>query len=581
MSKRGASQGFGLLAGTALTCSASCHQHSDSIGAGIADVGAAEGCIGTPVVVPKRIVRLTVKQLFNSYVSLFGTEVAAEITRNEGASASADREFPPISGDIGVSEALLGQYDRLAQAAMAYVLAHAGTLSGCGAVIADKRCAQQYLLSFAQEAFRHPLSVAEQEAITGQFWTEMMSAGATLPDALGFGIYGILSSPSFIYRTELGSSMAPDGPLELYELASAISFFLTDFPPDRELLVAADSGALSNPREVRTQAARLLATPQARRNLENALITYFSLANARTAILNPDVTWGLAVTGGLQSAIYHEGELFLQNTLWKGALNDLLTSRETWTNADVAVGIYRATAPSDLDAEGFGVVQLSIDRAGLLTLPAFLLAGARPTGGSPVARGLAVNRSIVCEVNPPFPTTLNSQSGALEPDPFVTTIINSLASLSEREQAEYRANASDCAGCHQQFDAYGMVLESYDAVGRLRTTDLEGRPIDEQWTAVRLPESVGGALVTSAAQAAAELAGSGAFERCMAMNFINYALAEVSRGGAHNPDSSKGPQTQSCAVQAVIKQFADTERSFSSLLIEIAASETLSVRGGG
>src|SRR6185436_19485635 len=111
---------------------------------------------------------------------------------------------------------------------------NAGALTPCGAMPSDKACVQEFLLSFAERAFRHPLTGAEQTAIAGQLWTEMCAAGATLAEALGYGVYGVLSSPSFLYRTELGADVAADGPLTPHELASAISFFLTDGPPDAE-----------------------------------------------------------------------------------------------------------------------------------------------------------------------------------------------------------------------------------------------------------------------------------------------------------------------------------------------------------
>ena len=126
-----------------------------------------------------------------------------------------------------------------------------------------------------------------------------------------------------------------------------------------------------------------------------------------------------------------------------------------------------------------------------------------------------------------------------------------------------------------------MVLEPYDAVGRFRTVDLDGRPIDASWTTTVLPQSVGGATVTSAAETARALATNGALDRCMAMNFINYALTEVSRGGANNTDLGRAPQTGSCAVQGVIDNFAATDRSFASLMREIAASTTLAIRSKG
>jgi hypothetical protein len=67
----------------------------------------------------------------------------------------------------------------------------------------------------------------------------------------------------------------------------------------------------------------------------------------------------------------------------------------------------------------------------------------------------------------------------------------------------------------------------------------------------------------------------------MAMNFINYALTEVSKGGANNTDLGRAPQTGSCAVKSVVDEFLSTDRSFTSLMREIAVSETLAFRTGG
>jgi hypothetical protein len=87
--------------------------------------------------------------------------------------------------------------------------------------------------------------------------------------------------------------------------------------------------------------------------------------------------------------------------------------------------------------------------------------------------------------------------------------------------------------------------------------------------------------VTSAVETARALIDSGALDRCLAMNFLNYALTEVSRGGANNTDLDRAPPTGSCAVQRVLDAFAGTDRSFAALMREIAASDTLALRSGG
>lgn len=591
----GGSSGMPATGGSTMTGGTGGAMATGGVGGSVMPTGGVGGsagsgvatCVGTQVVTSKRVIRLTEYQLFNAYTSLFGAQAAATITMNESKPDILEREFPPISGELSVSEGMFALYDRMAQAAMNYVVANAGTLTTCGPTPTDMACVQQYVLSLAEKAFRHPLTPEEAAAITGQFWTEMQAAGTapattTVPQLLGYGVYGVLSSPSFIYRTEFGADVAVDSELTPFEKANTLAMFLTDAPPDAELLAAAAANALGE-QQLRDQATRLLATPAARANLEIALMRYFQLTNTPNVILNANVTPGLTVTGGLLASIYHEGELFMRNVLWGGPLNNLLLSRQTWTSEVVATQVYGVAGPASADADGFGLVELPASRSGLLTLSTFLTSGTRSSGPSPVTRGLAVNGSIVCEVNPPFPEVSDGMGGVM-PDPDVEAAIEALAGASELERTEYRLNDVKCAGCHAAFDTFGMVLTPFDAIGRAVTMDLEGRPIDATWTTMMLPESVNGGVpttVTNAVEVAQALVNSGAMDRCITMNFINFALTEVSKGGANNTNLALGSQTQTCAVQGVIDRFATTDKSFTSLMREIAASTTLSYRSKG
>jgi hypothetical protein len=70
--------------------------------------------------------------------------------------------------------------------------------------------------------------------------------------------------------------------------------------------------------------------------------------------------------------------------------------------------------------------------------------------------------------------------------------------------------------------------------------------------------------------------GSNALTRCMALNFLNYALVDESQGSAR---AVGGKPTDSCAVRAVTNSFSSvSEKTFTSLLAEIAASDTLAHR---
>jgi hypothetical protein len=433
------------------------------------------------------------------------------------------------------------------------------------------------LYSFAEKAFRRPLGDVERDAITTELLNEMTAPtpgnGGALAEAIQYGVYGILTSPGFLYRTEFGDDPTAMGSLGQYEIASVLSYFITDGPPDQDLLDAAAANQLGDRDVVRAQVERLLGTPQARANLEAAMVAYFQLTLVPTVVVDPATVPGIELTAGIQAQMFHEGELFMKNTLWNGPLTALLTSPNTWVTPTVAQQIYGLPAPTQVDADDFGMITLGADRAGLLTLSPFLLAKTRPDAPSVVGRGLAINAALLCQDNPVFPDPV---------PPDVEAGIAASAGMSQKEAADYRAERGTCAGCHAQFDGFGLVLEPFDSIGRFRTMDLQGRPIDVATTTTTLPDSVGGVTVTSAVEMAQAVIASGALDKCMAMNLMNFALSDVSQGGAGAPYPE--PPPSSCAVQDVYGRFSDptrSDKSFSALIREIAASDTLVLRTGG
>lgn len=533
--------------------------------AGAPVVVPVDQCAGEKVTTPKRVVRLSEQQIASTYRALFGDTATATMLQNEDLKPITDRPFPPLEGAV-VNSALVSLADRMAKAAGTYVAANLMTATTCGAMpTAD--CGQMFLQSFAAKAFRRPLQPEETQSITG-LWGEVIANGGSVNDAIQYGVNGILTAPGFIYRTEFGTDPLVDGPLNSHEMASAVSYFLTDGPPDADLLTAAAANQLATAEQVKAHADRLLATPKARTNFEAALLSYFAIQKVLVAQLDENAVPGFPVTDGVKNSLYREAELFMQNTLWAGPLGNLFTSRRTWVNNQIAP-VYGLPAPSQ-DPQVFMPVDLPADRSGLLTLAPFLTTSSRPdTGSSPVIRGLAINMALVCQVNPPFP----------EDDPVVVNAIAATHDLSQKEQYEFRKGVASCAGCHSAFDAFGMVLEPYDAIGRYRTMDLQGRPIDASWTVTTMPERFGGAPVNNVRELTQALLDSGALNSCMAMNLMNFALGDVSQGGA-NLANSLTPSA-SCAVKEVVDRFKATDQSFTSLIREIAASETLTLRTKG
>jgi hypothetical protein len=263
----------------------------------------------------------------------------------------------------------------------------------------------------------------------------------------------------------------------------------------------------------------------------------------------------------VRESAYRELELFLENTLWNQPLTALLTSKTSYINSTLAplYGISASEVASG-DESQFSAVELPGDRAGILTQVGFLASNSRPDVPSVVARGLVVNKALLCQTNPPFPESAELVG-------LIEEAEHQLSSASERERAEYRTTTSPCLGCHIVFDAYGLALDAYDIIGRYRTTDPEGRPIDPS---VTLPPLFNNDTARNAVEMQAKIANNPGFDACFTRNMLNWALAE---GSQLTPTS--------CATESIVDGYSTTDKTLSSLLREVAMSRSFTHRNAG
>ncbi|MES1187227.1 MAG: DUF1592 domain-containing protein [Myxococcales bacterium] len=523
-------------------------------------------CEGSTVSEAKRIVRLSFNQISNTMHSLLGDAFGSKLDADFeiGVDAQTGRTFPPLASprEGGVISATIWPLnDQMASAAGTYVLGNLDAVTACGAAPTDA-CAQTYIKTLAEKAYRRPLTDAETTSVN-QVYTEVKTIYGTVPEAIQHSVYAIAQAPQLLYRTEFGTNQAEAGVLTPYELASELSYFLTDGPPDQPLLDAAKANKLATKDDISPQVARLLATPAAKKNLEGAMFSYFKLDNLATVkIDDPAFTNGTMAKPytGIRESAYHEAELFFTNTLWGGPLTGLLTAKKSSINSTLAA-FYGITLPSPpADETSFVQVDLPANRAGLMTQAGFLASNSRPDVPSVVARGLVINAALLCATNPPFPTDAATLAG-------VADAKAKLATETSRKQSEFRTTTAPCLGCHLNFDAYGLALDTYDAIGRYRTMDPQGRPIDPS---VTLPSTAGGGVAKDTIDMETQVANAPGFASCVAKNMLNWALAE---GSALTPGS--------CPATAVAVGFSGSDKSFSALLREIAVSEAFTTRNAG
>jgi hypothetical protein len=502
---------------------------------------------------------LTFGQLENSIGALLGAEAASAVKAAlPDLPSPEERTFPPLSspreGNVIAGSVWETSY-RIAEAAGQYVLDHFAAVTGCPATAPTDDCALLYLTALAEKAYRRPLDQGDRDDLVATF-AEMRTAGNSVMEALPHAVTAILSDAQFLYRTELGdpavSSPAPNGTVAIspHERASALSFFLLDGPPDPSLLAAASDGRLARKEEIVLEADRLLITPAARNNLQAAMYAYFGLPGLDAVIVDPTVIPPFSPVS-LRESMKAEAREFLRVTLWQGRLADLLTSRRSAVNHDLALlyGVPLPNPPGPAPGDGLIPVELPAHRAGMLTQAGFLTTRARPNGTALIERGVMVNALMACSEIPPG-------------HPYFETPV---PNLTRSEAARSRARTPACAACHDRFDPYGLVLESYDVIGRYRIVDDQQRPVD---TSVTLSSEVGGGEVKDAVALAHRLAGDGTFARCLATHLMEYALA----------DGTTQVKRNDCALNAVMESFQASDQSFWALLRELATSPTVNLR---
>lgn len=338
---------------------------------------------------------------------------------------------------------------------------------GCEPERPGDACVSGAITRLGRQLYRRPLSSEERARWQGVA-VELAEGDARL--GLTRALAGMLQSPSFLYRVELGEEDRERAGWRRFsdlEVASRLSFLLWNMAPDEALLDAAEGGVLSSPEGVHGEALRLLEDPRARRAVRSFFAQYFDLprlANVRER--NPELY--PQFTPSLVVAMRTEMELVIDDVVFgrEADVRELFRTRRTFVNLELA-DLY------DLDVEGvtpitFVPVELPEDgpRGGILTLGAFLTMNAHPTETSPTLRGKYIRERLLCDLVPPPPPGVSTDIPPPTGEPRTL-----------RERLEAHRARPDCAACHVVIDPPGYLFEGFDSIGRVRTHD-HGFPVD-------------------------------------------------------------------------------------------------------
>jgi Protein of unknown function (DUF1592)/Protein of unknown function (DUF1588)/Protein of unknown function (DUF1595) len=460
------------------------------------------------------ISRLTKAQFLNASASLLGLDPTPfiaqipDIAPNAGYSNSGHAQSQPYD--------LVLAFDLVTRSMTDAVLdwsALSNRYGGC----AELACIDTFISTFGERAFRRPLTSSELEAFA-PIRDAALQEGLSYPETASLVVRAFLQAPEFLYLFE-------DVPLTDLQLASRLSFFLTDAPPDDELYAAAKGGTLNTPHVLEEQTNRLLLL-HGDQFARAFVYDFFDLrkAHQRTADVD-DVTVGLLIAS-LQ-------DTFAQMIESDARLSALLTTRSFSAGPEVAAFLGLPQIDNQVTASqtaGF---------IGLITHPATLLAISNAYEGSMVSRGLFLAHQLMCIPPTPPPARAFNPSdvaGELPPNP------------TQRDEAEARLKDPNCLGCHIQFEPYAFALNHWAGDGRYNPDE---RLRDDG----PVTTSLGELKFTSYQDFFELLTKSTQFQTCMTDHLLQYAVRHT------NFDNVVAD-----TVLASAKQGGVTDPTFSSLI---------------
>lgn len=318
--------------------------------------------------------------------------------------------------------------------------------------------AKQIIKDFASRAYRRPVSSQEEAALLAVY-RKSQAEGASFPQSVKDALQVVLTSPQFLFLVERSNTPQPEQITD-QELASKLSYFLWNGPPDQRLLQLAAKGTLRA--QLRAEVDRMVADPRFSNFTKEFTSQWLNLE--KFAVLEPDRGKFPKLTRDVRAQLRQEPiqffEYLVRNNL---PASNLIQSKFVLANEVVASYYDLKTKPDT----GFRFIPILHERrelGGVLTQPALMAGLSDGRESNPVKRGAWVARKIVAE--PPN-----------DPPPNVPALKEESAGLTLRQRLEQHRNQPGCQQCHQQIDPWGVALEEFDAGGRLKAQKADARSV--------------------------------------------------------------------------------------------------------
>ena len=315
---------------------------------------------------------------------------------------------------------------------------------------AEETCSEEFLNKFGTQLFRRAMSLEEKEQYLGYY--SSLRSSFSQEQSYQELLFMMLSSPYFLYRTEVGQVEGEKRVLTNSEIASAMSYFLWGSAPDEPLIQAAEEGRLHSAQERKVQAQRMLSDHRAQRHAKDFFSYWLGAQGirnmAKDEAIYPEFTPSL--TMAFERELEH---LAVELMLGEDATFEQFFVRDT-SYLNQRLG-YQYGMESVLGPQLQLVTVPRARRGGLLGIGAWLSAHSTENKSSPFRRGTAVRERILCHELPEPPAI-----AGVTPEPDEET--------SNQQRMKAHSSNAQCSGCHIYIDGIGLPLERFDADGIYR-----------------------------------------------------------------------------------------------------------------
>lgn len=416
---------------------------------------------------PSDLQRLTKVQLTNTYKDLLPDDVFQLVQPlltslpEENLADSVDRFNPSYT--LTYTEALMNLATQASQALTAtdqrlnqFLSRHSSCMNFQSVTDA---CVLEFIRRLGLRVFRRPLTSNEVLAHETLF-----ASGGDTKDRFQLLLMTMLQSPEMLYHFEFGETSQGTNTefnISSYELASRLSYGMWDSMPSESMWAWAEGQQILDPVQRNNLVQQMLTQPRTKEKAVRFLEHWLGLARVPGTPTNAIFLKGIN-TSGLRDEMIRETLQYLDHVIWQrnGSYQTLLTSDVSFARTPALASIYGHALAADPNA---GTQVMATERQGLLLRAPFLISSEDKT--HPLVRGAALRRRILCDsLGAPDPAAIGSS-------PELDTV-QAIQQYSQAERLALKTKPAQCTSCHAQINPLGFALESFDSLGRFRTTEI-------------------------------------------------------------------------------------------------------------